>query len=180
MAFGEAPAALYVTGYGFRFLMRKKLGKATGLVSTAEPPALPGRILLDIRFPADTTYKTNVLDQFLHILSANGAWNAGDSAAEARVRLCLDEGLVNAIMHGSKGDTSKNVRAVTAMSSSEWTVQIEDEGVGFREEDLPDPDAPENLLEEGGRGVHLMRTLMTEARYYRGGRVLRLTQKFTT
>jgi serine/threonine-protein kinase RsbW len=100
-----------------------------------------------------------------------------DEAGLVRARLCLDEALVNAVMHGSGFNAAKRVVLRAYVRKDGWSVRVEDEGSGFRDEDLPDPEALENLLEEGGRGVHLMRSMLSELSYWRGGRVLVMTQK---
>jgi len=88
------------------------------------------------------------------------------------VRLALEEALVNAIKHGHKYDRSK--RAVFRYEVTDECVraEVEDEGRGFRPEDVPDPLAEENLEKAGGRGLFLMRAYMTSVSYNeRGNRV---------
>jgi len=152
--------------------MRKKLGRSTNLVRKEHPPAPSGEIIFERRFPANNESKNEVLTALLEKLAGIGAIDG-----EAEMRLCLDEALVNAVMHGSKYDSSKSVHVRAFLHDGKWSVLIEDEGPGFREEDLPDPDAPENLLEESGRGVHLMRSLMDEVSYWRGGSALLMSRK---
>ena len=41
-------------------------------------------------------------------------------------------------------------------------VRVQDQGKGFRLEDVPDPLADENLLKSSGRGIFLMRSFMDE------------------
>jgi anti-sigma B factor antagonist len=83
------------------------------------------------------------------------------------MRLCLDEALVNAVMHGSNYDPAKQVRASAYVSGQKLSFLIEDEGPGFKEEDLPCLDDPE--LNENGRGIVLIRGLMNEVGYWRNG-----------
>src|SRR5262245_61146376 len=61
------------------------------------------------------------------------------------VRLALEEALVNAIKHGNRMDPHKSVRVECSISSEFLRVVIEDEGAGFRPEDVPDPTEEENL-----------------------------------
>lgn len=81
------------------------------------------------------------------------------------VRLALEEALVNAIKHGHKGDTTKAVHLRYHVSPESIVVEIEDEGPGFRPQDVPDPFAPENLERPCGRGLLLMRSYMTWVRF---------------
>lgn len=154
--------------------MRKKLGRNTGLVRAEAPPAPPGEVLLDRTFPSTPEAKSAALDELVRSLSEAGA--AANESETVSLRLCLDEALVNACMHGNRYDAAKSVRVRAAHDKRAWTVLVEDQGAGFREEDLPDPDDPENLLEEGGRGVLLIREYMDEVAYFSGGAALRMTR----
>jgi anti-sigma regulatory factor (Ser/Thr protein kinase) len=62
-------------------------------------------------------------------------------------------------------------------SPAKWNVLITDEGNGFDELDVPDPDDPESLLLEGGRGILMMRSYFSRTTHYRGGSAL-LMEKF--
>jgi serine/threonine-protein kinase RsbW len=84
---------------------------------------------------------------------------------EFAVRLAVEEALVNAIKHGHRGDASKQVRVRYRVESDRLTVEVEDQGPGFRPERVPDPLAPENLERDCGRGLLLMRKFMTSVRY---------------
>ena len=85
------------------------------------------------------------------------------------VRLALEEALVNAIKHGNRMDPAKQVRIQWAINSESVRIEIEDEGHGFRPEDIPDPTAEENLEKPSGRGIMLMRAFMTEVGYNDSG-----------
>ncbi|HUR54336.1 MAG TPA: ATP-binding protein, partial [Gemmataceae bacterium] len=51
-------------------------------------------------------------------------------------------------------------------------IRIVDEGPGFNPEEVPDPTLPENIEKGSGRGVFLIRELMTTAEYHDRGNVL--------
>lgn len=155
--------------------MRKKLGRCIHLVHAENPPQPIGRCVLEETFPALAENKAPVLDSLIEALKSENAIST--DSEEARARLCLDEALVNAMMHGSRYDAQKNVTAAAYVDPKQWTIRIDDDGDGFRDEDLPDPEAPENLLEESGRGVHLMRSILSEVSYWRGGRTLVMVQR---
>lgn len=157
--------------------MRKKLGRCIDLVHAGEPPLAEGRCVLEQRFAALPEHKSGALESLIDALKAEGALQ--NDSDESRARLCLDEALVNALMHGSGYDGEKSVNVAAYISAETWTIRVDDEGAGFRDEDLPDPDAPENLLEEGGRGVHLIRSIMSNVSYWRGGRTLLMVQRRT-
>jgi serine/threonine-protein kinase RsbW len=155
--------------------MRKKLGRNTRLVRSEPPPSPAGQLLLDRTFASSDEAKTETLEELLKLLQARAL--IASETEEVRMRLVLDEALRNAVMHGNKFDAAKQARVRLFSASDAWTVLVEDQGNGFREEDLPDPDAPENLLEEGGRGVHLIRSMMDDVSYWSNGAALLMTRK---
>ncbi|MGD0090560.1 MAG: ATP-binding protein [Planctomycetota bacterium] len=155
--------------------MRKKLGRRINLVGAEEPPEQTGACVFDRTFAASNELKNEVLDALLAELLARGA--LAKPGEDMQARLCLDEALVNAVMHGCQYDASKAIRVRAYCGAAKWSVLVEDPGGGFREEDLPDPNAAENLLEESGRGILLMRAMMDEVSYWRGGSALLLSKK---
>lgn len=87
------------------------------------------------------------------------------------VMVAITEAVNNSIFHGNKGDVTKKVRIRCAsLNPYRIMVAVEDEGSGFNPEALPDPTAPENLENPGGRGVFLMRNLSDEIRFENSGR----------
>jgi serine/threonine-protein kinase RsbW len=89
------------------------------------------------------------------------------------ILISMTEAVNNAIVHGNKLDTSKQVK-VTFDLVGEKRLQfiIEDEGAGFDYDNLPDPTAPENIEKPHGRGVFLMRNLADTCRFEDFGRVV--------
>lgn len=93
------------------------------------------------------------------------------------VRLALEEAIVNAIKHGHRGDSSKQVRVRYCLTPGCLLAEVEDEGPGFRPEDVPDPLTPENLERDCGRGLLLMRNYMTWVRYNSTGTCVTLCKR---
>ena len=91
------------------------------------------------------------------------------------IMIAVTEAVNNAIKHGSKNDTSKNVVLLLSLDDSTIKFRIEDQGDGFNYENLPDPTSPENLEKPGGRGIFLMRHLSDEVDFKDGGRVVELS-----
>lgn len=84
-------------------------------------------------------------------------------------RVSLVEALSNAMIYGNGRDPAKRVRLEVHLSAGRLTARVTDQGHGFNPLRVPDPTAPENLLEEGGRGLFLMRKLMDEVHYNERG-----------
>jgi serine/threonine-protein kinase RsbW len=103
---------------------------------------------------------------------------AGFSRKESfAVRLALEEALVNAIKHGHREDTSKEVRVRHHVTETCVLVEVEDQGPGFRPEEVPDPLALENLERSSGRGLLLMRNYMTWVRHNAAGTCVTLCKR---
>lgn len=87
------------------------------------------------------------------------------------VMVAITEAVNNGIVHGNKGDKEKDVKIVCeAVNPYRLMVAVEDDGPGFDPDTLPDPTAPENLANPGGRGVFLMRHLSDEIQFTNEGR----------
>ncbi len=95
-------------------------------------------------------------------------------------RLALEEGIINAIKHGNRMDPDKNVRILWGISSVKLQVVIQDEGSGFKPEDVPDPTADENLERPCGRGIMLMKAFMDVIEYNDLGNQLTIGKQRTT
>ena len=77
------------------------------------------------------------------------------------IRLSVDEAVTNAIKHGNRLSPDKKVRIEFRRSEAGVRIEIEDEGDGFRPQDVPDCTLDENLDCPTGRGLMLMREFMT-------------------
>ncbi len=76
------------------------------------------------------------------------------------ILVALHESLVNAIVHGNRGDEARSVVLRLAIDADVLEIRVADEGQGFDPTGVPDPLAPENLAKSSGRGILMMRTVM--------------------
>ena len=83
----------------------------------------------------------------------------------------------NAIIHGNNSDPNKNVVIKMELGEKELKVLIEDQGIGFDHQSVPDPTSPENLEKINGRGIFLMERLSDEILYLDEGRIVELKFK---
>jgi serine/threonine-protein kinase RsbW len=90
------------------------------------------------------------------------------------VRLALDEAIANAIKHGNRHDPGKRVWVRYRVTPDSLVAEVEDEGPGFKPEEVPDPLAEENLERSSGRGLFLMRSYMTWVRHNERGNCITL------
>ncbi len=87
------------------------------------------------------------------------------------------EAVNNAIVHGNKSDKSKYVNIEIKLSDHTLKVKVEDEGKGFKPDEIPDPTKPENIEELTGRGIFLMSKLADEIKFNKRGNIVILTFK---
>ena len=91
------------------------------------------------------------------------------------IMIAVTEAVNNAIRHGNKSESTKNVTLALSLENGLIKFKIEDEGNGFDYHNLPDPTAPENLEKPGGRGIFLMKHLSDEVTFKKSGRVVELS-----
>jgi serine/threonine-protein kinase RsbW len=94
---------------------------------------------------------------------------ADDLQLTDQQRNCLTlstaEAVSNSIVHGNKLDKNKKVAITVNTDKSNIEIRFKDEGEGFVPEEVPDPTAPENILKDSGRGIHIMKSFLQELKY---------------
>src|SRR5512141_287143 len=74
-----------------------------------------------------------------------------------KIGMAVRESMVNAVVHGNRYSADKKVRVSVTSNGRRFMVRIEDQGVGFDLNSIPDPLAQENILRQSGRGIFLIR-----------------------
>jgi serine/threonine-protein kinase RsbW len=85
-----------------------------------------------------------------------------DEDEQHQIGMAVRECMVNAVVHGNRYNRKKRVHLTVELSKDSLTVIVGDEGGGFDINSLPDPLSPENLLNQSGRGILLIRAFMDE------------------
>lgn len=101
-------------------------------------------------------------EEFLNDFRAEYLLEINDSFMN--ILIAFTEAINNAINHGNKKNSKKNVTVILEKSEKYFNIYVSDEGEGFIENEVPDPTLPENLLKQSGRGVFLIRKL-TDSTY---------------
>jgi serine/threonine-protein kinase RsbW len=102
-----------------------------------------------------------------------------DEDEQQQIGMAVRECVVNAVVHGNRYSKNKKVHLDTERSKDRLVFTIGDEGQGFDVNSVPDPLAPENLLNQSGRGIMLIRAFMDEFDLHPrpgGGTEVRLTK----
>lgn len=101
------------------------------------------------------------IEQLISALESNG-WEGRDLF---HVQLAVEEAMVNAITHGNKQELEKMVEVEFKVEPFTTILRIKDQGSGFCLEQVPDPRDDEHLECTNGRGVMLIREMMSEVHY---------------
>ena len=97
---------------------------------------------------------------------------------EFDVEISLREVLANGVIHGNHEDPSKHVYVdLRCVPDKEVSIVVRDEGSGFSSTELPNPTGAERLQSMHGRGIYLMKSLMDEVHFERGGTVVHMRKK---
>jgi len=115
------------------------------------------------RIALDFHSRVAMLDFVLAVTDHAGRRAGLDDEALHAVSLAVRESVINAMTHGNANDEHKHVYVEIAPlghGGRGLAIRVRDEGAGFDPSGLADCRAPENLLEPGGRGIFLMRSVM--------------------
>lgn len=102
------------------------------------------------------------LDAFAQIVESAVRIAGVSEDEQIDLMVAVMEALNNAINHGNGEDAKKKVHLKIDIDPASITVWVQDEGGGFDPDAAPDPLAPENLMNNSGRGLLMMRAFMDE------------------
>lgn len=93
------------------------------------------------------------------------------------IKLCVEEAVRNAIIHGNKSDKSLSVTVDYKIEKNKIIITIKDQGNGFDVKNVADPTLQDNLYKESGRGVFIIKRFMDKAVYNEKGSELVIEKK---
>jgi serine/threonine-protein kinase RsbW len=125
-------------------------------------------------FPSQIHAISPFVDQVMSFITKS----RNKDGSETDIEMALIEALENAVVHGNCDDPHKRVYVTCRCTAEgEVSITVQDEGQGFDTGTLPDPTASENRLRTSGRGIYLMKTLMDEVCFEKGGAVVHMRKK---
>lgn len=86
-----------------------------------------------------------------------------------KIYLSLTEAAVNAIVHGNSCNINKSVTIIFCNKDSHYEFIVEDEGFGFNYDNIPDPTHKNNINNESGRGIFIMKQYADKLIYKNNG-----------
>ncbi|MFO0011840.1 MAG: ATP-binding protein [Planctomycetota bacterium] len=116
---------------------------------------------LDKTLPSDLEAGHAVIDQLMAALEGAG-WVGRDLF---HIQMAIEEAVVNAIEHGNRREIAKQVHVLFHVFHDRAEMTITDQGNGFDHRNVADPTEEERLDKPRGRGVLLIRELMSDAKY---------------
>ena len=119
----------------------------------AEAPQIAEAHVESWSIDPDPAEKNRVIDAI--ILHLSSSYKLGPSVL-FKYRLCLDEAITNAIIHGCRGVNDARVMVDFYHSGGKWALKVTDPGPGFDPNEVPDPSEPGSEFKESGRGILIL------------------------
>ncbi|MBN1301731.1 MAG: ATP-binding protein [Melioribacteraceae bacterium] len=112
-------------------------------------------------FPSDPDILPQI-EQFVMEIAAEANLNEDKYN---NLALSVAEASSNSIIHGNDSDPKKMLEVEIEYDNYEIRVKFKDQGKGFDIGHVPDPTAPENILKDHGRGIHIMRSFLDDLKF---------------
>jgi anti-sigma regulatory factor (Ser/Thr protein kinase) len=134
--------------------------------STFDGASSERRELLNVDLPATADAVADVSDKVAAILLDLGI----PEEKQLEISLALQEALANAVVHGCGNDSSKKVRCrLDGDKQGRILIIVSDPGPGMEVNPTLVPKLSPNLYQDHGRGIYLIRRLMDDVKFERGG-----------
>ena len=109
-----------------------------------------------MELPSSTEFVGPLMGFFQTLLKNRGM----EETQISNVVTAIVEAVANAVTHGNHADINKKTTLIVSMGAQLLKVEVWDEGEGFDPDSIPDPLAPENIMNLTGRGIFLIKSFM--------------------
>jgi serine/threonine-protein kinase RsbW len=135
------------------------------------------KIEVDIKVPNQTRYLSLIGRIGEDIARTMKRFNGDRDELAYHLNLVLTEAMANTIRHANEGDPTKTVHITISIQGKKLAIKVFDQGQGFDINTLAPPDF--ECLEERGRGIFIIRSLMDKVSYRRtrSGHILEMLKK---
>ncbi|NOR50106.1 MAG: ATP-binding protein [Desulfuromonadales bacterium] len=120
------------------------------------------RIAVDIKVPNQTRYLRLIGHIGENIARTLRNYSGDREKLAYDLNLVLTEAMANAIQHANIGDPTKEVHIEISIIDQRLIIRVYDFGVGF---DVKQYIEPRHPLDEHGRGIYLIHTIMDDISY---------------
>ncbi len=117
--------------------------------------------ILHEKIPSSQEAGHKIIEKLIAALGASD-WDGSDLF---HVQMAAEEAMVNAVTHGNNESEVLTVEVEFKVSRQQVYLRFRDQGKGFCPEELPDPTDDEHLEKTHGRGVFLIKKMMSEVSY---------------
>ncbi len=134
-------------------------------------------IEVDIKVPNQTRYLSLIGRIGEDIAKELDRFDGDRETLAYHINLVLTEAMANAIKYANSQDPDRLVHILINISEDELIIKVFDKGQGFDINSIPAPNFEQ--LEDRGRGIFLIRSLMDSVNYkkVRNGNVLEMWKK---
>jgi len=122
---------------------------------------------VDIRVPSHTRYLRMIGRIGEEVARVTDCPKGIRETLPSLLAIVLTEGVVNAIKHAHSANQEGDLHVRINVSKKDLVVRIYDSGIGFDLDAVPNPSLTSNGLEEKGRGIFIIRSLMDTVKYIR-------------
>ncbi len=137
---------------------------------------MKNRIDMEIKVPNQTSYLAMVGRIGEDLVRQLVRYQGDREELAQHLNVVLTEAMVNAIKHANRADPDKDIVIRISASEQEITIRVYDSGSGFDLCSIPDPCFDSDRIDDRGRGIFIIRSLMDSVEYRKanGGYVLEM------
>jgi len=139
---------------------------------------MKNHIDIEITVPNQTRYLSLVGRIGENMAHELGVFPGDRETLGHHLNVVLTEALVNAIKHANAAGPDKEIHIRINVSDQELLIRVYDNGQGFDLNLIPSAECPDPLNEQG-RGIYIIRSLMDSVEYKKanGGNVLEMKKR---
>jgi len=132
------------------------------------------KLEVDIRVPNQTRYLSLIGKIGEDIARTLKRYRGDREELAYHINLVLTEAMANVILHANASDPEREVHISISIIEHDLVIRVYDEGCGFDVSTVPSPAL--KSLDEHGRGVYIIRSLMDRVTYrkHASGHVLEM------
>ncbi|HTG80646.1 MAG TPA: ATP-binding protein [Geobacteraceae bacterium] len=137
------------------------------------------KLEVDIKVPNQTRYLSLIGKIGEDIAKELDKFNGDRETLAYHLNMVLTEAMANAIKYANAGDPERMVHICISISTDEILIKVFDTGQGFDINAIPAPNF--DKLEDRGRGIYIIKSLMDKVSYRKHGKgnVLEMAKKLT-
>jgi len=127
--------------------------------------SMKNEIVLEITIPNQTRYLSLIGKIGEDLAIVLDQYEGDRESLACQINVVLTEALANAITHANADDPTKEVLVRINISDTELAIRVFDSGHGFDLNKVPGPCSDTDILDDKGRGIFIMRSLMDSVEY---------------